>query len=203
MEIVIEKRIPLGGGLAGGSGDAAAVLKGANGLFQLGLAREELSALGLRLGADIPFCLLGGLARAQGVGERLTKLPLPPALPLLLVNPGLSLPTAQVFARYSQSGAVFAAEQVEETACAALAQALARGTKPAIEALLENDLAPSARQLCPVIAVLEQRLRALGLSPLLSGSGGTLFALAESTAALKEAAQSLADLPWVGRAINN
>ncbi|MCL1906120.1 MAG: 4-(cytidine 5'-diphospho)-2-C-methyl-D-erythritol kinase [Clostridiales bacterium] len=197
LEIVTEKRIPLGGGLAGGSADAAAVLKGANELFGLGLSREELSTLGLKLGADIPFCLMGGSAKAQGVGERLTPLPPPPPLPLLLVNPGISLPTGEVYARYAKSGLAFALEQAEEAACVKMSLALQQGDVPAINALLENDLAAAAREVCPAIAELEGRLTALGLLPLISGSGGTVFALAKNAADLAKARQALKDIPWV------
>lgn len=197
LEIEIEKRIPVGGGLAGGSADAAAVLTGVNELFELGLSREELSVFGLKLGADIPFCLLGGLAKAQGVGENLTPLPPPPPLPLLLVNPGCSLPTAQVFARYAQSARQFAAEQAEDAACSKLAKSLQEGDIPAILSLLDNDLTVAARKLCPAIAKLEQRLDALGLSALLCGSGATMFVLPQSASELKAAKSALADLPWM------
>ena len=197
LEIAIEKRIPVGGGLGGGSADAAAVLKGANDLFQLGLSREYLSGLGLKLGADIPFCLLGGLAKAEGVGERLTPLPPPTALPLLLVNPGFSVSTARVFEHYAQSGCAFASAKEENEACAKLSLALKSGDIPAIRALLDNDLAASARRLHPAIGELEQRLRILGLTPLLCGSGGTLLALAENAAAQTKARQALKEVSWL------
>jgi len=200
LKIVIEKRIPLGSGLGGGSADAAAVLKGANDLFKLGLSREKLSCLSLSLGADIPFCLLGGLAKVEGIGERLIPLPPAPPLYLLLVNPGFGVSTARVFEHYAQSSFRFAAKQAEQEACAKLAAALKLGDIPAIRTLLDNDLAASARLLYPTIAKLEQRLGALGLTPLVSGSGGTVFALMESAAALSEAKQVLADLPWVTEA---
>ena len=203
LEIKIEKRIPLGGGLAGGSADAAAVLKGANELFQLGLSLEELSVLGLKLGADIPFCLMGGLAKAQGAGERLTPLPPPPPLRLLLVNQGFILPTAQVFALYDQRGLKIAATQAEDAACDKLALALYSGDISTIKTLLDNDLAAAARELCPAIGKLERLLDALGLSPLISGSGSTVFALAESDAALAKAKSALADLHWVETAYSN
>ena len=207
LEIEIEKRIPPGGGLGGGSADAAAVLNGANELFELGLSLEDLSRIGLLLGADIPFCLLGGLAQAEGVGEKLVSLP-PPDMPLLLVNAGFRVPTAQVYAHYAQSGYAFAAASAEREICAKLSAALNSGDIPAINALLDNDLAQSVRQLYPAIGALEQQLRALGLTPQISGSGGTVFALVESSGALKKAKQALANVPWVtetytGRATNN
>ena len=196
LEIVIEKRIPVGGGLGGGSADAAAVLKGANELLDLRLGLDELTVLGRPLGADVPFCLLGGLAKAAGTGEILAPLTAPPPLRLLLANPGFAVPTtqeampdgsdefwvptAQVFKHFRESGKPFADANAEEKACEKLAQALAQGDIAAINNLLANDLAPSARQLYPQISLLEQQMRNLGLAPLLSGSGGTVFAIIEN-----------------------
>ncbi|MCL1975788.1 MAG: 4-(cytidine 5'-diphospho)-2-C-methyl-D-erythritol kinase [Firmicutes bacterium] len=197
LKIRIEKRIPIGAGLGGGSADAAAVLKGANELFDLGLSREELSGFGLKLGADIPFCLLGGLAKAEGVGEKLTPLPLPPPLSLLLANPGYSVSTREVFADFSLSNQAFALEKKENAACFELSQALLAGDIYAIIALMENDLTASAYRLCPPIYKLAQSLRALGLNPLLCGSGGTLITLAENSDALAKAKVALAFVPWL------
>ncbi|MCL1816836.1 MAG: 4-(cytidine 5'-diphospho)-2-C-methyl-D-erythritol kinase [Clostridiales bacterium] len=197
LEIGIEKNIPLGGGLGGGSADAAAVLKGANDLFHLGLSLKELCGLGLRLGADVPFCLMGGLAKVEGIGERLASLPVLSQLPLLLVNPGLSISTAAVFRHYAQNAFAFADAAKENTACTQLALALNQGDIPAIKALMENDLAVNAVQLCPAIGTINQRFKAIGLKPLLCGSGSTIFTLLENMADLKKAKEALADLPWV------
>ncbi|HEY6673892.1 MAG TPA: 4-(cytidine 5'-diphospho)-2-C-methyl-D-erythritol kinase, partial [Rubrobacteraceae bacterium] len=85
--IRLHKKIPAGAGLGGGSADAAAVLVGMNELFDLGLDAEQLRKIGARIGADVPFCLSGGTALAQGVGEILTPLPAPPAHRLLIAKP--------------------------------------------------------------------------------------------------------------------
>jgi 4-diphosphocytidyl-2-C-methyl-D-erythritol kinase len=97
VTISLEKRIPMGGGLGGGSSDAATVLLALNRLWRIGLGRAELQALGLKLGADVPFFLCGFNAFAEGVGEALTPLELLPAWYLLLVPP-VQVPTAAVFA---------------------------------------------------------------------------------------------------------
>jgi len=97
VTISLEKRIPMGGGLGGGSSDAATVLLALNRLWQLGMSRSELQGLGLSLGADVPFFLCGGNAFAEGVGEVLTPLELPPAWYLVLVPP-VAVPTVAVFA---------------------------------------------------------------------------------------------------------
>lgn len=96
VQIEVEKRIPAGGGLGGGSSDAATVLLGLNRLWGLHLPRTELQVLGLSLGADVPFFIFGRSAFAEGVGESLQPVALPEQ-PLLLLDPGVSVPTAEIF----------------------------------------------------------------------------------------------------------
>jgi len=96
-EIALEKRLPVGGGLGGGSSDAATTLLALNHLWRTGLARERLAALALELGADVPVFVGGENALAEGIGERLTPLELPPAWYLVLVPP-VVVPTARIFA---------------------------------------------------------------------------------------------------------
>jgi 4-diphosphocytidyl-2-C-methyl-D-erythritol kinase len=95
-DIEVVKRIPLGGGFGGGSSDAATVLVALNHLWRAGLDEDRLAALGLRLGADVPVFVRGRSAWAEGVGEELTALALPAAA-YLLVDPGVSVPTAELF----------------------------------------------------------------------------------------------------------
>lgn len=97
VEIAVEKRIPMGGGLGGGSSDAATVLLALNRLWKLNLSREELQALGLQLGADVPFFIYGNNAWAEGVGEQLHSINLQPAYYVVL-NPNIHVSTAQIFA---------------------------------------------------------------------------------------------------------
>lgn len=97
VEIAVEKRIPMGGGLGGGSSDAATVLLALNRLWQLNLSREELQTLGLKLGADVPFFIYGSNAWAEGVGEQLQSINLKPAYYVVL-NPNIHVSTAQIFA---------------------------------------------------------------------------------------------------------
>jgi 4-diphosphocytidyl-2-C-methyl-D-erythritol kinase len=96
-EIVLEKRLPIGGGLGGGSSDAATTLLALNHLWRTGLTRERLAALALELGADVPVFVGGENALAEGIGERLTPLEVPPAWYLVLVPP-VAVPTARIFA---------------------------------------------------------------------------------------------------------
>ncbi len=97
VEIALDKRLPMGGGLGGGSSDAATVLLALNRLWNLNWPRERLQALGLRLGADVPFFIFGRNALAEGVGEVLRPVELPPAW-YLVIEPPVSVPTAEIFA---------------------------------------------------------------------------------------------------------
>lgn len=102
-EIDIVKGIPVGGGLAGGSADAAATLFALNELWDLGLSSERLMELGSKIGADVPFCLLGGTALGRGKGEILTKLPFIGELHLVLANPGFQISTAIVYKAFDEA----------------------------------------------------------------------------------------------------
>lgn len=97
VRINIEKNIPVAAGLAGGSADAAAVLIGLNDLWELGLSQPELMRIGVRLGADVPFCIMKGTARAEGIGERLTPINGALKSSVLLVTPNCQVSTAQVY----------------------------------------------------------------------------------------------------------
>ncbi len=103
LRIELFKSIPVAAGLAGGSADAAAVIRGINRMFSLGLAGERMEELGFKLGADVPFCVRGGTALARSRGEKLTSLPHPGDHTLLLVKPRFSLATAEIFAGVDDS----------------------------------------------------------------------------------------------------
>jgi 4-diphosphocytidyl-2-C-methyl-D-erythritol kinase len=96
VNIAIEKQIPMGGGLGGGSSDAATTLIALNHLWRAGMTRSELMALGLQLGADVPFFLLGKNAFVEGIGEQLTAVPTPPTW-FVVIHPGISVPTPVIF----------------------------------------------------------------------------------------------------------
>lgn len=102
FEIRIHKRIPVAAGLGGGSANAAAALIGANALWGLGLEPQELARIGVRLGADIPFCLHGGTAVARGIGEELSPVPAAPPLAGVIANPGFPVSTAAVYRVYDE-----------------------------------------------------------------------------------------------------
>ena len=197
LKIEVNKRIPVGGGLGGGSANAAAVLNGANQLLNLGLSLQQLQKMGLELGADIPFCLHAGLAKACGVGEELTGLSPPQPLWLLLAFAGLPIPTERIFQQYQASGQPFTPLAQAEAETASMVKALANGNLAEIQNGFRNDLQPAAQALYPNLLTLEQIMRSQGLKPTMTGSGGVFFALCESEQAALAAQGKLKDkIAW-------
>jgi 4-diphosphocytidyl-2-C-methyl-D-erythritol kinase len=185
----LTKRIPVAAGLGGGSADAAAALQALVELWRLALPVEELFDLAARLGADVPMCLAGRAALVSGIGEKLAPAPALPACGLLLVNPGVALPTADVFA--ARRGGFSNGQPLARpwSDLANLVEALAaRG----------NDLASAATTLCPAVADVLAFLRASSAVryAAMSGSGATCFALYDTPAAAKRAAAGVPTAWW-------
>lgn len=170
--ITIEKKIPAGGGLGGGSADAAAVLWGLNELYQLGLNQQELAQVAAGLGADVAFGLWGGCARGRGSGAQLEWLESPGRLPLILFFPEFGCPTPAVYRAWDERQPRPAAGTTE-----AMVAALQNGRPIWLGSLLGNDLQPAAEQLFPQLSEYRQALQDCGCATLLSGSGSTLFGL--------------------------
>ena len=156
-DIGVEKRIPAGGGFGGGSSDAATVLVALDHLWGCGLAPDPLASLGLQLGADVPVFVRGENAWAEGVGEILTPLALPPAW-YLVVDPGVHVPTA----------ALFASPDLTRDAAPAKISDFVSGS------LLGNAFEPVVRRREPAIEAVFQALSHIG-TPRLTGSGGGCF----------------------------
>jgi 4-diphosphocytidyl-2-C-methyl-D-erythritol kinase len=183
--IVLDKQLPLAAGLGGGSADAAATLRGLGRLWQATLAPGELAAMALRLGADVPVCLASRPVRMRGIGEILEPVPGLPRLDLLLVNPGVPVATAAVFAGLGGRVPEAVPDQDRPLDRADLAGWLAR--RP-------NHLEAPARRLAPAI---DEVLAALGAQPgcrlaRLSGSGATCFGLFADPAGAAAAAAAIA-----------
>ena len=148
VEVHLRKRIPAGAGLGGGSADAAAVLVGLNEVFELGLRQDELREAGGAIGADIPFCISGGAALGEGVGEILTPLPAPPAHRLVVAKPLRSADTASIYRAYDRA-------QTQSTrSVEPVVSALRSGNVPALASAVGNDLAPVTRGLVLEVADL-------------------------------------------------
>lgn len=104
VSIHLEKNIPIAAGMAGGSTDAAATFIGMNELFEIGASEEELRELGVKVGADVPYCIMGGTALAEGIGEKLTGLPSPPDCYLLIAKPDINVSTKYVYEHLDAEG---------------------------------------------------------------------------------------------------
>ncbi|MBQ3200016.1 MAG: 4-(cytidine 5'-diphospho)-2-C-methyl-D-erythritol kinase [Firmicutes bacterium] len=184
VEIHLDKQIPLGGGLAGGSTNAAQVLLAVDELFELHLSAEKLRSLALCLGADVPFCLVGGTALAAGVGEELTPLTSCAELRLVLVNPGFMVPTPAVYHQYD----VMNLPPINTTD--AVVAAIEQGNPFAVRDAVGNALEAPAFALYPQLAAIKAELAGLGLAALLCGSGATVMGIArdKKQAALAAAA---------------
>lgn len=195
--ICLDKQIPLGGGLGGGSADAAAVLRALNELWRVGLSRRELAEVGARVGSDVPALVLGGPVLMEGRGEVVTALPpVRSALYLVLVNPGIFCSTQEVYSvcrARTEEGSFASAEM-----CAALE----RGDLAQIAAALANDLESAACGLHPEISKAMVALREAGATGvLMSGSGSTVFGLATSAAEAERMAEVCAQKGFWARAV--
>lgn len=173
--IDLEKRIPCAAGLAGGSSDAAAVLRGLNTLFDVNASFEELSAIGVTLGADVPYCLFLGTALSEGIGERLTRLPDAPDCFCLLVKPEAGASTGLIYKNYD---ALEPTGVIRHPDTPALLASLDRKDYGFLCRHLCNVLEPVTLQLVPEIAELLSEVAALGADGVrMSGSGPTVFGL--------------------------
>jgi 4-diphosphocytidyl-2-C-methyl-D-erythritol kinase len=195
VDIRLAKRIPATAGLGGGSSDAGAVLRTLAAAFPDALSPDAVARLGLRLGADVPFFLDPRPALVTGVGERVEPLTRWPALALVLVNPGVPLPTAEVYRAADVLLPALTRPDAPSTLRARLeiVGSVASNRPGALAGLLENDLEPAAVRLCPPVARLRERLRKAGaLAVGMSGSGPTLFGVfpgvREARSALERAA---------------
>ena len=175
LHITLEKSIPSQAGLGGGSSDAAGVLVGLNRLWETGLTRAELEDVGLTLGADVPFCIRGGLTRTRGIGEAMQELPCGQCFPLVVIQPCGGLSTRDVFAAYHAQAVSFRPDN--DAAQAALADGDLRALFPA----LGNVLQPVSEQMRPAIADAIADLRNFGAAAsLMTGSGSAVFGAFET-----------------------
>ena len=183
LEIELIKRIPAGGGLGGGSADAAALLYGVNQTHKLGFSLEQLEKLASPLGADVAFGVRGGLARGTGRGDQLQALPALPERPIVLILPPFFCPTGAVYRAWDA-----ARWRPAEGKVAASLPFVQAGSWGPLNEMLGNDLEPAAEQVQPQLAEIRKALQHLG-PVLLCGSGSTMScwggSLAEVEAVVK------------------
>ncbi len=185
VAITLLKKIPVAAGLGGGSADAAATLIGLNQLWDTGLSPKELMVIGRSLGADVPVCVFGRSARVRGIGDQIEAFSVGTQPGLLLINPGIELPTAEVFARrcgaFSEgNGRVSQNMRQTETGFAWLST-------------LRNDLEKTAQKICPEIKEVLTALAAFDscIAARLSGSGPTCFGIFKSRQIAAEVGDSI------------
>jgi 4-diphosphocytidyl-2-C-methyl-D-erythritol kinase len=182
IEIDIDKKIPVAAGLGGGSSDAATVLMGVNDLLELGLSDKELMAIGVTLGADVPFFIFKKTALAEGIGELLTPLEAVPPVWLVLVNPQVPVSTAWVYQNL---------ELTNRDEIPILPRCF--GTVRELCTVLANDLEAVTIGRHPVIREIKERLlRGGAAGALMSGSGPTVFGVFETEFAARSCADTIA-----------
>ena len=172
VNIYINKRIPIAGGMAGGSSDCATTLMGINQLFELGLSKEELMERGVKLGADVPYCVLGGTAIARGIGEVLTPLAAPADCHVIIAKPPVSVSTAYVY------GHIKPLEITKRPDIEAMAQSIKDGDLKKMASLIYNVMEDVTVGEYPIISEIKQVMLDNGaLNSIMSGSGPTVFGL--------------------------
>lgn len=184
VEVLLEKNIPMEAGMAGGSADAAATLKAVNELFKLGVSDERLLELGASLGADIPFCIMGGTVLASGIGEKLRRLSPLPKMKLLIVKPKAGLSTKKVYESLDIDGlnkAGFIHKDVGEMVSVIESDEADKTKIEKIAGRLDNILEVPSIRLLPLIADIKQKMIDNNcLGALMSGSGTAIFGIYEN-----------------------
>ncbi len=182
----LEKHIPVAAGLAGGSTDAAAAMIGVNRLFGLGLSLPELMSRASAIGADVPFCLMRGTALAEGIGDRLTRLPSPPRCYVLLAKPDAHISTKYVYT-HLDVGALKKHPDIDSQI-----RAIENGDLRALAQAMGNVLETVTLDICPQIGRIRERMLSGGaIGAMMSGSGPTVFGLFEDREAARKTAEEL------------
>ena len=170
VQLKLQKRIPVGGGLGGGSADAAAMLLAVRDLYMLDLSNDDLARLALRLGSDVAYCLGSGAAIVEGLGDQIERTPTPTGH-LVLVLPRFGCPTGQVYRAYDDRPVELQAQTVQSMARAGVVE----------PGRLFNDLTPAAERVTPALAEIRGEVAAVAEAPVhMTGSGSTLFVWCEA-----------------------
>ena len=185
----IKKRLPVAAGMGGGSADSAAALRGMNTLFELGLKSERLEELGVRLGADVPFLIKGGIALAEGIGEKLTALPAFPECSLVIVNPNVSVSTKEVYEAFDSL------TEVVHPDIKKLTDSLGKEDLGYIVKLLGNVLEDVTIKKHGVIDEIKRLLVENGaVFSMMTGSGPTVFGIFEDEEKAVMAGERLSEI---------
>ncbi|UZJ78956.1 4-(cytidine 5'-diphospho)-2-C-methyl-D-erythritol kinase [Fictibacillus sp. KU28468] len=169
--IHIAKNIPVAAGLAGGSSDAAAALKGLNEIWKLGLSLDELAVLGAKIGSDVSFCVYGGTAIASGRGEHIQHIKAPPPCWVLLAKPPIGVSTAEVYRRLDT-------KTIDHPDIEAMVHAIETNDYEGVCGQLGNVLETVTLPIYPEVKQIKDQMHRLGADGvLMSGSGPTVFGL--------------------------
>lgn len=186
VRIKVEKRLPVAAGMAGGSSDCAAALKGINDLFSLGLTEDDLKEYGVKLGADVPYCIMGGTCLAEGIGEKLTRLREIPDARLLIAKPAIAVSTKDVYER------VDALTEIKHPDIEGIIQAIEYQDILMIARYMGNVLSDVTEQQYPIIRqIREKMMQCNAVAALMSGSGPTVFGIFNCDEALQEAKKKI------------
>lgn len=186
VRITLQKFIPVAAGMAGGSSDAAAVLVGMNRIFNLGLKQSKLMELGLKLGADVPFCVMRGTALAEGIGEILTPLPPMPKCPVLIAKPAVSVSTKHVYEQL-KLGATTEHPNIDQ-----IVENIKAKNLKGIAENMGNILEPVTAKEFPVVKEIKKLMKENGaLNAMMSGSGPTVFGLYANEKEIRKAYDTL------------
>lgn len=178
VKIYITKNIPVASGLAGGSSDAAATLRGLNCLWNLGLSLDELAEIGAEIGSDVPFCVYGGTALATGRGEKITLIDSPPPVWVILAKPPIGVSTADVYSRLDL-------DQITHCDTNKMIEAIKEKNIAKICANLHNVLEEVTFVRHPEVKHIKEQMIKFGASGvLMSGSGPTVFGIVEKESRL-------------------
>lgn len=192
VRIFIEKHIPMAAGLAGGSADAAAVLRGLNVLCGTPLTVKQLCALGARLGADVPFCIVGGMALVTGIGENLEFLSPMKDCPMVVACQGEGVSTVWAYGKLDEKYCNFSVPKEASTVPDRLAELLAKGDFEASKALLFNLFEDVVPEVQPCVDPLKQTMLDFGATAsMMSGSGPSVFGIFASAADAEKACGAL------------
>lgn len=183
VHISLEKHIPVAAGMAGGSSNAAAVLYGMNRLFQLGLTDQELMERGVKLGADVPYCIMRGTVLAEGIGEELTPLPAMPKCHVLLAKPPISVSTQKVYEKLDEQ------EVTKHPDIDGILLGLQTGDLKKITSSMGNVLENVTITEYPQIERIKDVMKEEGaLNAMMSGSGPTVFGIYDDKILARRAA---------------
>ena len=188
VSITLEKHIPIAAGMAGGSTDAAAALLGINELYEIGYDVDKLKELGVKIGADVPYCIQGGTALAEGIGEVLSVLPTPPACHLVIAKPDINVSTKFVYENLRAN------ELESHPDIDGMIEGLEKGDLKAITDRLANVLETVTVPAYPIIDEIKQTMLDAGAEgALMSGSGPTVFGIFTELEKAKQAAKRIKD----------